>query len=163
MNAVLRLDKTQSDLATYHHACAGFPTKSSFITAINNGVFNTWPGLNAKLITKCLPPSIPTIKGHLKQEQQNLHSTQESTMIKIEPGLPQNIIESNIPNSCYLIITTKEFGTTYSDLTGRYPITSSRGNQYILICYDYNTNSIQAQVTRTCNAAEIRDATLKML
>ena len=66
------MDKTKSDLASFHHATAGYPTKSSFITAINKGYFSSWPGLDAKLITKYLLPSIPTIKGQIKQEQQNL-------------------------------------------------------------------------------------------
>ena len=57
----------------------------------------------------------------------------------------------------------KESGTTYSDLTGRYPITSSRGNQYIIVCYHFDSNSIQAQVMKTRNAAEIHDNTIIML
>ena len=75
LNAVLRYDKTKSELAAYLHAAAGYPTKSSFITAIKNGNFLTWPGLTPELISKHLLPSIPTTKGHLKQEQQNLRST----------------------------------------------------------------------------------------
>ena len=161
LNAVLRLDKTSSELALFLHAAAGYPTKTTLITAINKGYFSTWPGLTAQLIKKYLPTSVPTIKGHIKQEQQNLRSTQPSTVIKIEPDIiPQS---TNKDHNCFFTITTKESGTTYSDLTGRYPITSSRGNQYIIICYDYDTNSIQAQPTKTRNAAEIRDTTINML
>ena len=32
-----------------------------------------------------------------------------------------------------------------------------------MVCYDYDTNSIQAVATKTCNAAELRDATMSML
>ena len=63
----------------------------------------------------------------------------------------------------FFTLTTKETGTTYSDLTGRYPIISSRGNQYIAICYDYDNNRIQAIPTKTHNDAEIRDVTMSML
>jgi hypothetical protein len=162
INAVLRLDQNKTDLALFLHAAAGYPAKSTFISAINKGFFTTWPGLTSQLITKHLPISVPTIKGHIKQEQQNLRSTKPNTIVKIEPGtLPPPATNSS--NNCFLMLTTKEKGTTYSDLTGRYPITSSRGNQYIIICYDYDTNSIQAKVTKTKNAAEIRDATLAML
>ena len=35
--------------------------------------------------------------------------------------------------------------TAYSDLTGRFPYKSSRGNQYILIVYDYDSNAILAE------------------
>jgi hypothetical protein len=133
-----------------------------FIKAINNGNFVKWPGLTSNLISKHLLPSIPTIKGHIKQEQQNLRSTKPSEpVVKIEPEIPPD--QEHKTGECYVTITTKESGTTYSDLTGRYPITSSHGNQYIVICYDYDTNSIQAKPTKTRNAAEIRDATIAML
>ena len=161
-HAVLNLNQTKSELARYLHAAAGCPTKSTFIQAINNGNFVTWPGLTSNLISKHLPPSIPTIKGHIKQEQQNLRSTKPSVpVVKIEPETPPD--QEDKTGECYVTIATKESGTTYSDLTGRYPITSSRGNQYIVICYDYDTNSIQAKPTKTRNAAEIRDATIAML
>ena len=65
----------------------------------------------------------------------------------------------------FFTLTTKETGTTYSDLTGRYPIISSRGNRYNFICYDYdyNINNIQAIPTETCNAADILEATMSMM
>ena len=44
-NSVLHLDKTKSELARYLHAVAGCQTNSTFIQAINNGSFITWPGL----------------------------------------------------------------------------------------------------------------------
>ena len=33
-------------------------------------------------------------------------------------------------------------GQTFQDLTGRLPVTSNRGNQYILVVYDYDSNSL---------------------
>ena len=57
----------------------------------------------------------------------------------------------------------KEYGATYSDLTGGYPIILSHGNQYIVICYNYDTNIIQEVLTKTRNAAEIQDYTISIL
>ena len=51
-DSILRLDKTRSELASYLHSATGYPTKSTFIQAINNGNFITWPGLTLKLISK---------------------------------------------------------------------------------------------------------------
>ena len=39
-------------------------------------------------------------------------------------------------------VPPKEEGVTYSDIAGRYPIKSAHRNQYILICYDYDRNTI---------------------
>ena len=68
-NFVLRLDKTKPELASYLHADTGLPTKSTFIQALNNANFITWPGLTTNIISKQLPLSLTTLKGHLKQEQ----------------------------------------------------------------------------------------------
>jgi hypothetical protein len=74
VNAILKIDKrSQSDLAQYLHACAySSPTKSTFLTAIRNGHFTSWPGLTYDLINKHLITPIATSKGHLKQEQKNV-------------------------------------------------------------------------------------------
>ena len=63
----------------------------------------------------------------------------------------------------FVTIDTKEDGTTYSDLAGRYPFTSSCGNQYIVILYYYDNNSIQAMPNKTRNTEEIRDTPMSML
>ena len=39
----------------------------------------------------------------------------------------------SLRHKTFVLLATKEYGMTYSDLTGRYPIISSLGNQYILI------------------------------
>jgi hypothetical protein len=42
----------------------------------------------------------------------------------------------------YLYATTPETNQIYSDLKGRFPTTSLGGNKYMLIPYDYDSNSI---------------------
>ena len=71
---IIRHDTTNRKLAQYFHASAFSPVNSTFIAAINNGHFTSWPGLSASLISKHLPQSPFTVKGHLDQEQKNLCS-----------------------------------------------------------------------------------------
>jgi hypothetical protein len=166
VNAILKIDKrSQSDLAQYLHACAYSPTKSTFLTAIRNGHFITWPGLTYDLINKHLTTTIATSKGHLKQEQRNIRTTQIEIPNddNILDHHPTQDIEQAKTHECYITYYAKEEGITYSDLTGIYSTKSSRGNQYIVVCYDYDTNSIQARLTKTRNAAEIRNATMLMI
>ena len=89
-NAVLFLDKTKSELATYLHTAAGWPTKYTLISDINNRNFTIWLGLATQLISKYLPPSIQTMKLNLKQEPQNPCSTKYplSPYINIKPEVP---------------------------------------------------------------------------
>ena len=46
---------------------------------------------------------------------------------------------------CSAIVDYTAKDTAYADLTGRFPKISSRGNQYILDVYDYNSNAIVAE------------------
>ena len=57
---------TKPDLAMYYHRAAFSPIPNTFISAINNGNFSTWPGLTAELISKHLPKSLATEKCHNK-------------------------------------------------------------------------------------------------
>jgi len=41
-----------------------------------------------------------------------------------------------------LLTPFHERNTAYSDLTGRFTHTSSRGNCYLLLVYDYDSNAI---------------------
>ena len=61
-------------------------------------------------------------------------------------------------NDYFLTICTKEEETTYSDLCRKYPVKLSRGNQYILVCYDYDSNAILAEPIQTRSAANISNA-----
>ena len=42
----------------------------------------------------------------------------------------------------YVVIDKKEFNTAYTDITGQFPMRSSRGNQYILVGYHFDANCI---------------------
>ena len=66
---------TKPDRAMYYHRAAFSPVPSTFISAINKGNFSTWPGLTAELISKHVPKSLATAKGHNKLARQNVRST----------------------------------------------------------------------------------------
>ena len=66
---------TKPDLAMYYHRAAFPPLPTTFISAINNFNFSTWPGLTAELISKHLTKSLATAKGHNKLARQNVRST----------------------------------------------------------------------------------------
>ena len=74
INVILRKDKTKHDLAKFHHASLYSPVQQTLIKAINNNQLTSFPELSSKLITKNLPPTIATEKGHLNQERQNIQS-----------------------------------------------------------------------------------------
>ena len=170
INIIMRFDKTKAELAMYYHACLGSSVVSTFIHAIKQGFLNTWPRLTVELIKNHLPPSIPTAKGHLRQESQRLQSTRQpaSPAIEVKKEEETTIVfppedKGKKVHECFLTIFAKPEGTSYSDLTRKYPIKSGRGNQYIMVGYDYDTNAILVQPTKTRNAAELCNATMAIL
>ena len=58
---------TKSKHMQYLHASAFSPVPATCIKSIQKGFFMFWPGLTAKAVTKHLPNSIATSKGHLDQ------------------------------------------------------------------------------------------------
>ena len=142
----------KTELETYYHACCFSPTQSTFICAIENGYFISWPGLTQNLTSK-MPQSINTAKVHLTQERSNLQSTKS-----------QNINDDFFPHSNPSNIKTNILCTSiknspidraYTDLTGRFPVQSSCGNNYVMVCYSYDENAILAEALKNRSASEI--------
>ena len=73
--------RNQKDLINYLHATAFSPVKSTWIKAIKNGNFVTWPGLTAEAVVKHLSQSTATSKGHMNQQRMNSRSTQPKSKV----------------------------------------------------------------------------------
>ena len=72
---IIRKKQSKQELVQYLYAACMLPTLSTFIKAIKNNHFISWPGLIPELVAKYLPKSIPIIQDHLKMECQGLQST----------------------------------------------------------------------------------------
>ena len=55
--------------------------------------------------------------------------------------------------SCIVQFSEKE--TSYIDLTGKFPHKSSRGNQYLLLLYDFDSNAILVEPLKCSLASAI--------
>ena len=62
INVILRKKQPQLDLVTFLHGACFAPVASTWVKAIKNGHFTTWPGLTPELVTKHLPTSVHTAK-----------------------------------------------------------------------------------------------------
>ena len=69
---------TMEELAKYYHQCLLSPPKLTLLQSINNQPLRTFPGLTYGLISKHLPPSTATDKGHMKRQKQNIRSTRSN-------------------------------------------------------------------------------------
>ena len=68
--------------------------------------------------------------------------------------------DPNVKDNDVLLYMTEQDNIvkTYSDLTGRFPIQSSRGNSYILVAYHPDANEILVETMKNRNSASIINA-----
>jgi hypothetical protein len=78
-------NNNQKDLINYLHAACFSPVKSTWIKAIKNGIFSSWPGLNEHNVEKHLSKSTSTAKGHLNQQRQNDRTTKIKDAQLLDP------------------------------------------------------------------------------
>jgi hypothetical protein len=144
-------NNSQKDLINYLHAACFSRVKSTWITAIKNGHFTSWQGLTKHAVEKKLSKSTSTTKGNLNKKRQNARTTKvkDPKVIMTEPDLDQGI------NTQYVYAATIDAGQIYTDQTGRFPVVSSKGNKYIIILYDYDSNAILAQPIKDRTAPEL--------
>jgi hypothetical protein len=143
-----RDNNNQKDLINYLHAACFSPVKSTWIKAIQNGNFSSWPGLNEHSVEKCLAKSTTTAKGHLNQQRQNARTTtiKDTHLLDSETDQDQGI------KTQFVYAATIDAGQIYTDQTGRFPVVSSKGNKYIMILYDYDSNVILEKPIKDCTA-----------
>jgi hypothetical protein len=158
--------KTLTNLVHYfHHACFS-PVIKTWTQAIDTGFFTTWPSLTSALVRKHLPKSIETAQGHLRQDRKNVRSTKTPNQQTIsEPPVMTTLEphgESNIRTHCAFAKTVSLTGKVFSDQTARFPQTSSRGNKYIMIFYDYDSSAILAEPLKSRSAAKLLRAFTKL-
>eukprot|EP00804_Cyclotella_cryptica_P028195 CCRYP_011052-RA/>CCRYP_011052-RA protein AED:0.30 eAED:0.33 QI:0/0/0/1/0.5/0.33/3/0/617 len=132
---------SKAKLIQFLHQCAFSPPPSTWIKAINNNQFSSWPGLTADALRRYLPDSTATAKGHMKKTPAVVIPTQDHPSHNADCFPPQ---ESNNINHvfCWAALADQINGTTYTDLKGRFPTMSLENNQYVFIAYDYTTNAI---------------------
>jgi hypothetical protein len=147
-------NNNQKDLINYLHAACFSPVKSTWITAIRNGNFSSWPGLNEHSVKKYQSKSTSTTKGHLSQPMQNARTTKIKDAQLLDPDTDQD----HGFKTQYISAAKIDAGQIYTDQTVRFPIVSSKGNKYIMVLYDYDSNAILAKPIKNCTAPELLKA-----
>jgi hypothetical protein len=159
---------TPAELVAYAHTTLFSPALSTLTAAADNEQLTSFVGLTSALIRKYPPQSFPMVKGHLDQTQKNQRSTKPVApdTASPQPTVPAKASANNDlanfnpsdslserTNYCYTA-TMPTSGQVFSDQTGRFLAPSSTGNNYLLILYDFDSNSIHAEPMKTRTAAE---------
>ena len=146
-------------MVQFLHAACFSPTIKTFLQAIKNGDLKSWPGLTQSLVKQFLQDQPATALGHLRQERKNLQSTNLETH---DDNFTPPTIPTRTHETICTIIDFRQKEKAYADLTGRFPFVSSKGNQYFVVVYDYDSNLILVEVIPDRNAETITKAYLKI-
>jgi hypothetical protein len=107
------------------------PAKSAMLQAVKDGHLITWPGLTEDAINKHLKLTPATAMGHMNQRRKNIISTSKAPIEK-QPA-PVHLV--------YAVLVDQ--GQLYTDLKGKFPVRSSKGKSYVMVCYIYDCNYIE--------------------
>ena len=156
-----------SQTIKYHHASAGYPVEDTWTKAINAGNYTTWPCLTSVAVRKHFPESDETQKGHMKRQRQGVRSTKVLESIPEEENTATETNDSPIPpkpkkmKDVYIKIHMAS-ETMYTDQPGRFPATSSSGNQYIMVLVEVDGNYIDAEPMKNRSAGAMIKAYLAL-
>jgi hypothetical protein len=116
--------------------------------------FSSWPGLNEHTVEKHLSKSTSTAKGHLNQQRQSARTTKNKDAQLLDS---KNDKDHGIKTQ-FVYAATIDAGQINTDKAGRFPVVSSKGNKYIMILYDHDSNAILAQSIKDRTAPELLKA-----
>ena len=136
-NSVYDLPSIEQGIKWMHAVC-GYPVKSTWLKAIKAGNFIGWPLLTAANVTKYFPESDETTKGHMNQTRKNVRST-KSKPLEQANGI-QALRGKKIQDIFTRTYDVRE--TIFSDQTGQFPTRSQRGNKYIMVMVEIDSNAI---------------------
>jgi hypothetical protein len=125
-NNLYELRNTGS-LVHYLHKALFSPTKAAMLQAVKEGHLITWPGLTEDAINKHLRLTPATDMGHMNQRRQNIRSTSKAPTEKQQP--PDTDLGAKT-HLVYAVVVDQ--GQLYTDLTGKFPVRSSKGNSYVM-------------------------------
>jgi hypothetical protein len=112
------------------------PTKSALLQAVKNGHLVTWPGLTEKAINK-----------HLKLTPATTMDISDIEYVTVTPaglGTKTHLI--------YAVLVDQ--GQLYTDLTGKIPVRSSKGNWYVMVCYVFDCNYVKVVPVKSRSSSE---------
>jgi hypothetical protein len=141
---------------------AGFPTKPSWLKAIKNKQYASWPGLTWEAVNKHFPKSKETLKGHGRKTRSGLQSTKIPAQINNNDK--DNTKATHFP--CPLIkqkeaiirtydLSNKAECLMYTNQTGQFPTKSSRGHQYIMVLIKIDSNAILVKAMKNRMTGEM--------
>jgi hypothetical protein len=155
VNNVYELPNTEQVIAWYH-AAAGYPTKATWIKAIEARFFATWLLLTTKAVKKHFPEHDEMPKGHMRQVKSGVRSTKAQMEEPEEIRLAEAQLKDLRKKHRDIYVQIKDaLEIIYTDQTGRFPVTLTQGHKYIMVLIEIDGNYIAMEPMRSREAGEM--------
>jgi hypothetical protein len=150
--------KTIAERVAFYHATLFSPVMSTWVADVAAGHFATWPDLSVAQITKHFPVSVPMHLGHMDQARANTQSTKPISKPELDTNT--DYTPTPAPDRTHALFADLHHvtGRVSSDQTGRFPLVSTAGCNYIMVLYDYDANYIHATPLKSRAASDILTA-----
>eukprot|EP00804_Cyclotella_cryptica_P012311 CCRYP_019987-RA/>CCRYP_019987-RA protein AED:0.25 eAED:0.25 QI:0/0/0/1/0/0/2/0/275 len=123
--------KNAKQLIHFYYATIGYPVVSTCIKAINKAYFLGWRGLTSGRVRWFIKPSE---HGQMDQKQTGMSFTKSSNCQPLQDTMDKLEQAPNSDETNMVFVTLPKIkGQLPTDQTGCFPITSNRGNNYIVI------------------------------
>jgi hypothetical protein len=129
------------------------PTESALLQAVKDGHLVTWHGLMEKAIDKHLKLTPATTMGHMNQRRQNIRCTSKTPITSDIEEITTTTTNSGTKTHLVYAILVDQ-GQLYTDLTGKFPVRSSKGNWYVMVCYVFDCNYVKVFPLNSRSASE---------
>jgi hypothetical protein len=147
-NNVYELRNTGA-LVHYLHKALFSPSKSAMLQAVKDSHLITRPGLTEDSINKHLKLTPATAMGHMNQRRQNIRSTSKPPITNSPTPYTYMGTKTHL---VYSVVVDQ--GQLYTDLMGKFPVRSSKGNSYVMVFYAYDCNYIKVIPMKYRSASE---------
>jgi hypothetical protein len=161
INNVLAI-KTIAKQVEFYHAAFGSPTPSTFIKAVSQH-FISLPNISLPQVRKYTPTTFPSMAGHLDQQRQHpntvRHTPTPTTPLPYSEDHDDNFVpvpaaDELHANEGILFLAPLASTKAFMDLTGRFPVQSRSGHNYMLIIITDDHNYIHIEPMKNRSAPE---------
>ncbi|KAL7474761.1 hypothetical protein ACHAW6_000714, partial [Cyclotella cf. meneghiniana] len=147
-----------NQLIQFYYATMDYPVISTWCKAIDKGYFQG--------VRNFIQPLQASEQGHIDQRRANICSTKSSPVRGASHENNHMIEHEQAPNNDktnMVFMTMVEINRQlFTNQTGRFPITSNRGNNYIVIFYAVDPNYIKSYPIKSQHRNEILKAYKKV-
>jgi hypothetical protein len=119
------------------------------LQAVKDGHIITWPGLMEVAINKHLKLTPATAIGSMNHRQNNIRCTSKAPIEK------QQTPDTELGTKTHLVYAVVvDQDQLYTNLTGKFPVRSSKDNSYVMVSYIYDCNYVKVIPMKSRSASD---------